>query len=187
MQIKTVFAKLFRPAPEKAAAADLYDEVVRQARTSAFYDDFGVPDTPEGRFEMIALHAALVMRRIKAAGEDGARLAQAFADAMFRDLDGALREMGVGDLSVPKKIRKLASAFYDRLQSIDDALEAQDGAAAVERILTENLIENPEKARRLADYVKRQDAHLSARPLSRFRNGVAGFMPPETSNSAPAA
>lgn len=176
-----MLARLFGKSPEKRAAASLYDDVVSLARHPAFYDRYGVPDTPEGRFEMISLHAALIQRRLKAAGEGAARLAQAFADAMIRDLDGALREMGVGDLTVPKKIRKLAAAHYDRLVAISTALDSGEAAVAeaLEPFLTAADGDAKALARRLAAYAIRQDAHLAARPASRFLNGLAGFLAPD--------
>ena len=171
-----MFLKLFRSAPEKAAARALYAEVVRQSRRPVFYDEFGVADTPTGRFEMIALHAALILRRLRGAGADAERLSQAFADAMFADLDGALRELGVGDLTVPKKIRKMAEAFYGRLASYDRALAAEgpELAQAIAKNLYGEASETANAAA-LAVYLRRQDAELSSRPLGRFLNGVAQF------------
>ena len=106
-----------------AAAADrLYAEMVDRARSRRFFAELGVPDTPEGRFEMIALHVALLLRRLRAEGAAGAALAQALFDLMFADMDAALRELGVGDLGVGRQVKRLAGQFYARLAGLDRAL-----------------------------------------------------------------
>ena len=116
----------------RQVAEQLYHAVVKQARRPVWYRELGVPDTPEGRFEMIALHAALVLRRLRREGMAGQALGQLLFDAMFVDLDGSLRELGVSDLSVGKYIKRLAGNFYARLAALDEGLgERQpDGAIA---------------------------------------------------------
>ena len=108
------------------AAHRLYDEVVKQARTPLLYSELGVPDTPEGRFEMVALHAALLIRRLRAAGGPGRALGQALFDLMFADMDASMRELGVGDLGVGKQVQRLAGQFYARLAALDDAFGKGD-------------------------------------------------------------
>jgi cytochrome b pre-mRNA-processing protein 3 len=115
---------MFRPEP--GPAHRLYVALVGQARLALFYRALGVPDTPEGRFELVALHAALLTRRLAAAGEAGRATAQSLFDLMFADLDGNLRELGVGDLSVGKEIKRLATQFYARLQALDQANAGDD-------------------------------------------------------------
>ena len=105
--------QLFRTRPEKTAGRRLYAAAVAQARQPAFYADCGVPDTPTGRFDVIVLHGFLLMHRLKAAPA-GRPLAQAFCDAVVEDMDRNLREMGIGDLSVGKKAKKLMQGFYGR-------------------------------------------------------------------------
>jgi cytochrome b pre-mRNA-processing protein 3 len=107
-------------------AERLYRAVVKQSRRPAWYRELGVPDTPEGRFEMIALHAALVLRRLRREGMAGQALGQQLFDTMFVDLDGSLRELGVSDLSVGTYVKRLAGNFYARLAALDEGL----GAAA---------------------------------------------------------
>jgi cytochrome b pre-mRNA-processing protein 3 len=106
----------------RQVARQLYHAVVKQARKPVWYRDLGVPDTPEGRFEMIALHAALVVRRLRQEGLSGQALGQQLFDAMFVDLDGSLRELGVSDLSVGKYVKRLAGNFYARLAALDEGL-----------------------------------------------------------------
>jgi cytochrome b pre-mRNA-processing protein 3 len=106
----------------------LYGAIVGQARRPEFYLRCGVPDTVAGRFDMVALHAYIVLRRLKELGAPCARLAQALFDRMFVDLDHNLREMGVGDLAVGHRIKDLAKSFYGRIKAYDEGL-AGDGTA----------------------------------------------------------
>lgn len=122
---------------ERAAHA-LYGAIVAAAREPTFYDRLGVPDTMDGRFEMIGLHAALVMRRLRTAGPEGQALAQALFDLMFADLDRNLREAGVGDLSVGRHVKGLASTFLARAQSLDQPLDSAD-RGAIAAIVVKNL------------------------------------------------
>jgi cytochrome b pre-mRNA-processing protein 3 len=108
----------------RQVAEQLYHGVVKQARRPVWYRELGVPDTPEGRFEMIALHAALLLRRLRREGMAGHALGQQLFDAMFVDLDGSLRELGVSDLSVGKFVKRLAGNFYARLAALDAGLDA---------------------------------------------------------------
>jgi cytochrome b pre-mRNA-processing protein 3 len=109
-------------------AHDLYGDLVDRARQPVFYRELGVPDTPEGRFEMVGLHAALVMRRLQAAGEEGRGRGQELFDVMFADMDAGLRELGIGDLSVGKHVKRLARNFHARLATLDATLSSGDGA-----------------------------------------------------------
>ena len=122
--------RLFRRDPQAATITALYGAIVAQARVPAFYLAFGVPDTPEGRFDLLVLHLALVCRRLgRAEGAEQAAaraLSQGVFDMFCRDMDHNLREMGVGDLTVPKTMRKLGEAFYGRLEVYDRALGSAD-------------------------------------------------------------
>ena len=102
-------------------AERLYRDLVNQARMPVFYRELGVPDTPEGRFEMVGLHVALVVRRLRAAGAPGRALAQELFDLMFADMDESLRHLGIGELTVGKQIKRLAGLFYARLRDLDRA------------------------------------------------------------------
>lgn len=127
-----IFA-LFRSRKDQARVHAIYAAIVAQARQPAFYEKLGVPDTLEGRYEMLMLHAFLYMHRLKNAPEDAKEVSQKVFDLMFSDMDRSLREMGIGDLTVPKKIKKMAQAFYGRAAAYDAALEA-DGAALAEAV-----------------------------------------------------
>jgi cytochrome b pre-mRNA-processing protein 3 len=132
------FTKLFRPETNKAAVERLYAVLVAQAREPAFYREGRVPDSLDGRFELVALHAFLVLRRLKGEGPDGARLAQDLFDHMFVDMDESLREIGVGDLSVGKRVKAMAKAFYGRAAVYDAAL-ANGAEEPLEQALARNL------------------------------------------------
>jgi cytochrome b pre-mRNA-processing protein 3 len=128
---------LFKRAKQNAAIAQaVYGAIVAQARQPALYVRLGVPDTLEGRFDLVVLHLILALDRLGQAGEAGAGLAQAVFDLFITDMDRAMRESGVGDLSVPRKMKTVAEAFYGRAQAYRGALAAGDRtglAAAIER------------------------------------------------------
>jgi cytochrome b pre-mRNA-processing protein 3 len=116
----------FRRKPSSHSIASLYGTIVAQARAAPFYRIYGVPDTVNGRFEMVVLHTVLVLRRLESEPVPVRRLGQALFDRFCRDMDGSLREMGVGDLAVPTKMRKIGEAFYGRQAVYVAALAAPD-------------------------------------------------------------
>lgn len=109
-----------------------YASLTSAARVPFFYSDLGVPDTVMGRFELLSIVMILFFRRTAKSGTSGQELAQEIIDAFFQDLDHSIRELGIGDPGVPKRMKKLAGMFYGRLESYAAALEAkdQDGLAA---------------------------------------------------------
>ena len=153
---------------EQAAFA-LYGAAVRAARRSILYlpppSGFGVADTLDGRFDLVALHVALLIRRLRAQPEPGPALAQALFDAMFADMDRTLREMGVGDLSVGKKVRVMWEALHGRAVAYESALGAGD-RAALAAALARNVWRGSPVAEdapvRLAAYVEAVDRALAA-------------------------
>lgn len=165
---------MFRRRPSSARAREIYGNIVRQARGQAFYRDLGVPDTVDGRFEMVALHAFLVLRRLKGDEETGQRL----LDAMFDDMDVNLREMGAGDMGVAKRVKAMAEAFYGRLAAYDAALGGSDEALsrALARNLYRTLPAPPGDAlAALVRYVRRQDGHLGEVDSADLRRGAFAF------------
>lgn len=173
--------KLFAKRAAEDPVHTLYGAIVRQARQAAFYRICGVPDTPDGRFDMIALHAVLVLRRLRREGEAGRPLAQALFDHMFADMDENLREMGVGDLGVGKRVKAMARAFYGRLAAYDAAITADDRAAAahaLERNLFRKCTPTPEQLAAVTDYLFTESARLDAHPLDRLLKGDVTFGPP---------
>jgi cytochrome b pre-mRNA-processing protein 3 len=123
---------------ERQAAHRLYRALVNQARSQRFFCELGVPDTPEGRFEIVGLHAALLLRRLRSEGAAGQALGQALFDLMFDDMDASLRELGVGDLSVGRQVKRLAGQFYARLAALDQVI-GPGAASLVEPVLRANV------------------------------------------------
>ncbi|WP_417495784.1 ubiquinol-cytochrome C chaperone family protein [Maricaulis sp.] len=147
----------FRPRPEKAIGTALYRALLQAARQPALYGEAGVPDTLEGRLELILLHAALAIRTLRRdGGEAGRVVSQIVFDTMFEDFDIAMRELGVGDSGVGKKVRFMAEGFYGRAQSYASALDDAD-PAALELALSRNLLAGETvdpRATALARYVR---------------------------------
>lgn len=164
----------------RKAAEGLYRIAVAQAREPAFYERFGVPDTLDGRFDMVALHVFLLMRRLKGEPGEPRELAQALVDYMFDDFDNALREMGVGDLGVARRIKDMLSAFYGRVGAYDSALA--DGTDALDAALRRNLYrgEEPDEVQVVAmgAYVRRAVDELKGVSVKTLSAGDATFPPP---------
>lgn len=165
--------RLFRSRPAQAAGRALYARTVDQARTPVLYADLGCPDTVEGRFELYSLHVYLVLERLKGQGEAAAETAQALFDTYITNLDHALREMGVGDMSVGKKMRKLGEAFYGRVAALEDALSTLPDTADLEAFLTRTVYDGADapKAPQLAAYVLQQRGALHGQPVERLCAG----------------
>ncbi len=122
---------LFRRKPHERAGFDLYTAAVTAARAPWPYGPgVGVPDTLDGRFDLIGLFVSLVIRRVRTDADPRAgALAQAIFDAMFADMDITLREMGVSDLTVGKRVKRMWEAFHGRARAYEAALDTEDGAA----------------------------------------------------------
>ena len=118
-----MISKLFRHISRDDSIARLYGTIVAQARAPAFYQIYGVPDTVNGRLEMIMLHAVLVLRRLESEAMPVRALGQKLFDHFCRDMDDSMREMGVGDLAVPRKMHRISGAFYGRQAAYRGALE----------------------------------------------------------------
>jgi cytochrome b pre-mRNA-processing protein 3 len=153
----------------------LHGEIVAAARQRALFTDYAIEDTFEGRFEAVALHAALVLRRLNAMAPPAPDIAQDLTDAFFRHFERALREMGVGDISVPKRMKGLAEAFLGRGGAYDLALrEGADLAAALAR----NVYGGRGNPGRLARYVAAANAALGKASLEAFTIGPIPFPEP---------
>lgn len=164
------------------AGYELYCAAVAAARQPWFYRDLGVPDTLDGRFDLVGLHAFLVIRRLSALPPPGPDVSQALFDAMFSDMDINLREMGVSDLSVGKRVKAMWEAFHGRSAAYESALAANDDAA-----LAEALIRNvwrgaapaPDGPRRLAQLVRHHVATLEQLDPTALQAGTLSFPAPE--------
>lgn len=162
------------------AGEALYAACVEQALRPDYFKRFSVPDTLEGRFEMVALHVWLVIRRLKGKAHDSGDTGQALFDAMFANLDISLREIGVGDLVVGKKIKKLAENFYGRAGAYEAGLTDDADEATLTEALSRNVYETRDApgAPLLADYVRRAAAEIEIQPIARLAGGVVRFPDP---------
>ncbi|HZN28201.1 MAG TPA: ubiquinol-cytochrome C chaperone family protein, partial [Xanthobacteraceae bacterium] len=171
---------LFRRTPRDDSIASLYGTIVAQARAPAFYQSYGVPDTVNGRLEMIMLHAVLLLGRLEGEAEPLRRLGQGLFDAFCRDMDASLREMGVGDLAVPRRMRGIGEAFYGRQTVYRKALTAPEQgplAAALARNVFAGA-SGPDGADRLAAYVRASVRELAAQDGEAFRRAQVRFPDP---------
>jgi cytochrome b pre-mRNA-processing protein 3 len=134
--------------------------IVTQVREPIFYRELAVPDTVNGRFDLLLLHLCLLLRRLRAA-QGGAELSQALFDRFCEDMDDNLREMGVGDQTVPKRMRAFGEAFYGRAQAYDQAMDA--GGEALASAIARNILDGTaiDQARRLAAYARATEADLA--------------------------
>lgn len=161
----------------RTAALGLYEQIVAAARQPRLYEAWNVPDTPLGRFEMMSLHMVLFLHRVR--GETGAisDVAQILTDEFFQDVDHSLRELGISDMGVPKRIKKLARMFYGRAKSYSDALDADD-LPALQEALARNVrpgVTDWAETADLAAYMKRTVALLSTQPVSALQKGDLRF------------
>lgn len=169
--------RFFKDPAERRAAAGLYAAAVGRARAPAFYTDYAVPDTVDGRFDMIAIHVFLLLRRLKAGGEAAGAVSQALYDAMFEDMDRALREMGAGDLGVGRRVKAMAQAFSGRVAAYDAGLDGPEETlrAALARNVFRGAPGPDGAVAGLARYMREQAAALAGQPLEALIGGQAVF------------
>ena len=158
----------------------LYASVVEQSRHPTFYAAWGVPDSREGRLEMLNLHAMLAMRRLRGEGQEGRAVAQDLFDLMFLDLDRHLREWGVGDLSVGKHVKQLAQSFFARAAALDPLLDAGD-ATGVAEVLRRNVYGDAPSSSvaELAAYLLFQESRLASSDGTAIVRGRVAFALPD--------
>jgi cytochrome b pre-mRNA-processing protein 3 len=173
---------LIRRNRHERAGFELYGAAVAAARDPFLYMSLGVPDTLDGRFDMVGLYAFLLIQRLKRETTPGPALAQAVFDAMFSDMDVNLREMGVGDLAVGRKVRIMWEAFHGRSAAYAKAMESGD-VDALDAALERNVWRgNPPLDGAIAALRRltlSQEAHLSGQGLSGLTRGSAHFLPAE--------
>jgi cytochrome b pre-mRNA-processing protein 3 len=159
------------------AAQAAYRRVVEQARQPTFFTAFGVPDTLDGRFELICLHAFIYLHRLKWERPRSAAVSQAFFDAMFADMDHGLREMGTGDLSVGRHVKRMAQGFYGRIRAYEAGLDRDAPAlrAALARNLFGTVGESVATIDPMADYVRCAANQLAAQPVTELLDGNVRF------------
>ncbi len=154
----------------------LYRAIVEQSRDPAFFTVFKAPDTVEGRFEVLTLHMYAVLRRLKGQGASSDDFAQTLFDVFFKNMDDSLRELGVGDMSIGRKIRTMAESFYGRVGAYEKSVDAEDWDS-LRDALARNVYEDPEAAEApaLADYLRKTIDHIGGIPLDDLQKGVVHF------------
>jgi cytochrome b pre-mRNA-processing protein 3 len=180
-----MFAKLLgRSRVDDEATMRLYHAIVAQARQPVLYQRFAVPDTVEGRFEMIVLHSVLFFARLQREGEVGKALAQKVFDLFATDMDRSLREMGVGDLGVPKRMKAIGRSFYGRLEAYGKPLADGDRAGLAEA-LQRNLFPDealaPVQTEDLAAYAFAVSSALDDEAFADLAKGDVRFPDPTAS------
>lgn len=180
--------RLFRRSPNKPLIDRLNGEIMAAARQPSFFIEYGVADTVEGRFELLCLLATTVLRRIEKLPAPGPDIAQDLTDAVFAGFDIALREIGVGDLTVPKKMKKMAQGWLGRGAAYRAALDAGD-VASLARAVARNVYGDEQKGdqesvRRLARYAFAQDKAMQGLDVEGVLKGPLPFVDPA---SVPAA
>ncbi|NVK18021.1 MAG: hypothetical protein HWE30_04940 [Methylocystaceae bacterium] len=180
-----IFSNLFKSKPAFSSEVQaLYSAIVAQSRQPAFYTDLEVADTVEGRFDMIVLHAFVVMRRLKEGDEAVKEFAQSLYDLMFADFDLNLRELGVGDMGLARRVPKMAEAFYGRITVYEEGLSASDDNALLKEALDRNLYRKTpvkdESLMTMATYLRKQAKHFEKTDLNDLLKGQVTFIsPPE--------
>ena len=142
-----------------AIVVAVYEQIVAAARQSGFYAQCHVPDTPLGRFEMISLHMGLLLNAARGGNPAQTQLVQSVTEEFFTDVDHALRELGIGDTGVPKRMKKLASMFYGRVDALRAALDGDDDDALA-RAVARNIW--PDAADAHLEGAARMVPHLKA-------------------------
>ncbi len=175
-----MFTRFKTAARQRTTARELYGAVVALARTPIFYAAYGVPDTPEGRFELIVLHLSVVIERLNGGGAGGRTLARLLGETFVTDMDDNMREMGVGDLAVPKKLKRAAAGLYERAQRYRAALAAGAGDRELHGLAGEFLL-GPQAAApavdRMAVYIRHLADRVAVNPLDEL---LAGKLTVET-------
>jgi cytochrome b pre-mRNA-processing protein 3 len=165
----------------RQTARSLYGSIVTRAREAVFYAAWGVPDTVQGRFEMIALHLVLVLRRLGAEGRAGGRLGRALTEAFMVDLDDAMREMTFGDLAVPREVKRAATALFHRHRAYLAALGAAHDLTLAQAIEAQLAYLDPGgglDAHNLAVYVRTCASALDGEPAASILAGRLDWPPP---------
>jgi cytochrome b pre-mRNA-processing protein 3 len=163
--------------PPRGTIETIYGMIVTQAREPLFYRDLAVPDTFNGRFDLLLMHLWIVLRRLRGV-EGGTGLSQALFDHFCADMDANLREMAVGDLAVPKRMRTIGEAFYGRMAAYD--LASSDGAEALAQALCRNILDGQhiDQARRLSAYAEAAIASLAGKDDQSLLRGSWSFPSP---------
>jgi len=171
------FRRFFRRRPYRAAAHQLYVAAAEQSRHPALYETYGIPDTLDGRFDALVLHVFLILHRLRRQGDAALELGHEVVEVLVGDMDRTLRETGIADVGVGKRVKTMLKAFYGRIGAYDSGLSDTQGG--LEDGLLRNIYRGdapgPEAVAGLADYVRYQAAVLAEQPLAAFLAGEARF------------
>ncbi len=174
-----MIAGFFRRSNHRRSVDRLHGDIVSALRQPAFYVDYRVADTFDGRFELLALFSTLAVRRLARLEKPGPEMAQGLTDGLFTRLDDDLREMGVGDLTVPKRIKKLAAALLGRRQAYDDALASETDLeladALARNVYSLDFGAGDPVVLRLARYTRAAEAALANADIEAFTRGPTPF------------
>jgi cytochrome b pre-mRNA-processing protein 3 len=182
------FADFFRRSrPHEDAALTLYRSMVEKARDPAFYAALGVPDTVNGRFDMLVIHAMLVLRRLRGGGVLADQTGKAMLELLFRDMDQSLREMGIGDMGVGRHIKKMAKAMFGRADAYEAGLDSGE-PGAIAQVLKDNIYRQGAPAEavvaQMADYMRRADAHTQREDVAEIAAGRINLAVPVLTGGA---
>jgi cytochrome b pre-mRNA-processing protein 3 len=175
---RAVIFSLFRKDPRRTIIATLYKSVATASREPGLYASLGIPDTVEGRFEALSLHMILLLRALREMPPPADEVAKDLTDAFFQDMDASLREMGVGDTVVPKRMKKIAESFYGRAQAYDGPLNASD-EAELASALGRNAYGSEAPATGLARYALAADQGFGGVDLDALLKTGPAFPKPE--------
>jgi cytochrome b pre-mRNA-processing protein 3 len=170
-----IFGLFKKKKHNQAIVERQYAALTSAARIPFFYTDLGVPDTVMGRYEMLSIVMILFFRRTAKSATSGQELAQEIVDAFFQDLDHSIRELGIGDQGVPKRMKKLAGMFYGRLETYARALDSGN-TDELARSLARNIYPENQSAPdmgRLAVWMAEAERHLAAIPEDDIARGNA--------------
>lgn len=173
-----IFDLLRSRAPDRQDGAALYDSAVAQARRPALYAVMGAPDTVEGRFELLTLHVILLVDRLGNCCDEAQARRQALFDLYIRNLDGALREMGVGDLAVGKRMKSLGRVFYGRAAAYESAFTALPETTPLAGLIERTVLEGASAdSGALREYILQCRESLAAQALDELMSGKASWPP----------
>jgi len=167
---------IFKKKSDPQNVRDVYSSIVAQSRQKLFFEDWGIPDTINGRFDLMSLHMCLALRRLKSSESKPREFSQELFDLFFLDMDRSVREMGAGDMAVPKRIQKMGEMFYGMLDSLTKALDDED-EDALKQSLIRNVYDGAQtpSLELLVQYVHEQTAKLNEQPQEVIRSGTLEF------------
>lgn len=174
--------RFFRKDKGPTAVEAVFGRIVDASREPLLYTRLGIPDTVEGRFESAILHMTAILRRLRELPPPADEFSQELVDGFFQWLDDTLRDMGVGDIAVPKRMKKLVEAFYGRAHSYDAALDEQDRAALIATL--QRNVTGEEPAEMLADYLMASCARIANQDFEALLAEGPDFASPDLEKEA---